>query len=726
MTVYLKQSTSSQEIPLGYFVSDTDGNTPETSLTIANTDIKIWKTGATSLADKNSGGATHIADGIYYCTLDATDTNTLGPMIIFIHVADALAVRVPCVVLTANVYDSLIGGTDLLEIDLTQIGGDAQSATDLKDFADAGYDPSTNKVQGVVLTDTVTTYTGNTPQTGDSFARLGAPAGASVSADVAAVKSQTAAIETDTQDIQSRIPAALVSGRIDASVGAMASNTLTASALATDAVTEIQSGLATSSALATTDGKVDSILTDTGTTIPAQISGLNNLSSTDVEDAVWDATMADHLISGSTGAALNAAGAAGDPWSTSLPGAYGAGTAGYIIGTNIDGTISSRAAQTTLDDIQNGLFARINTASAGASGSITLDGSAPTTSQLYRGSIVTILSGAGAGQSRNIIDYSSGRVATIVPNWAVAPDNTSVYGIYMPGSVNLNTWRYSQPNNLVASSYIPASVESVSNNTTAADNMQLFFDGTGYAGGTTPLNVNVTSMAANTITASALASDAVTEIQNGLSTLTAAQVNTEVDTALSDVGLTTTITGRIDAAISTRLASASYTAPDNAGISSIESVTDKLDTAMVLDGSVYQFTANALELAPTGGGITPEDVWTYGTRVLTAGTNIVLAKGTGITGLNDLSAAQVNAEVDTALSDVGLTTTITGRIDASISSRMATFSYTAPDNAGIAAVQAKTDQLTFTPAGIVNANVQYVNDIQVAGTGTEGNEWGPV
>ena len=40
---------------------------------------------------------------------------------------------------------------------------------------------------------------------GDTFTRLGAPAGASVSADVAAVKSQTAAIETDTQDLQSQI-----------------------------------------------------------------------------------------------------------------------------------------------------------------------------------------------------------------------------------------------------------------------------------------------------------------------------------------------------------------------------------------------------------------------------------------------------------------------------------------------------------------------------------------
>jgi hypothetical protein len=61
-----------------------------------------------------------------------------------------------------------------LPANMVQLGSDTQSATDLKDFADAGYDPATNKVQGVVLTDTVTTYTGNTPQTGDSYARIGA------------------------------------------------------------------------------------------------------------------------------------------------------------------------------------------------------------------------------------------------------------------------------------------------------------------------------------------------------------------------------------------------------------------------------------------------------------------------------------------------------------------------------------------------------------------------
>lgn len=86
--------------------------------------------------------------------------------------------------------------------------------------------------------------------TGNAYTRLGAPAGASVSADIAAVKTQTAAIETDTQDIQGRLPAALISGRIDATVGAMQTDVLTSTALAASAVTEIQSGLATTANVA--------------------------------------------------------------------------------------------------------------------------------------------------------------------------------------------------------------------------------------------------------------------------------------------------------------------------------------------------------------------------------------------------------------------------------------------------------------------------------------------
>ncbi len=47
------------------------------------------------------------------------------------------------------------------------------------------FDPATDAVANVTLVATVTTLTGHTAQTGDSFVRLGAPAGASVSVDIA-------------------------------------------------------------------------------------------------------------------------------------------------------------------------------------------------------------------------------------------------------------------------------------------------------------------------------------------------------------------------------------------------------------------------------------------------------------------------------------------------------------------------------------------------------------
>lgn len=48
---------------------------------------------------------------------------------------------------------------------------------------------------------TINAYTGNTAQTGDAFARLGAPAGASTAADIAAVKVDTAAVKVQTDKL---------------------------------------------------------------------------------------------------------------------------------------------------------------------------------------------------------------------------------------------------------------------------------------------------------------------------------------------------------------------------------------------------------------------------------------------------------------------------------------------------------------------------------------------
>lgn len=73
----------------------------------------------------------------------------------------------------------------------------------------------------------------------------------------------------------------------------------------------------------------------------------------------------------------------------------------------------------------------------------------------------------------------------------------------------------------------------------------------------------------NAISARAIATDAVNEIQNGLA--------------------------RADAL-------ATLTAYVDTEVAAIKTVTDRISTGLVADGAVWQFTANMLELAPAGGG----------------------------------------------------------------------------------------------------------------------------
>ncbi len=67
-------------------------------------------------------------------------------------------------------------------------------------------------------------------------------------------------------------------------------------------------------------------------TIPPFIDLSGVPSAGDIADAVWDEDVGDHDQFGSTGVALAAASAAGDPWIAALPGAYAEGSAGYLLG----------------------------------------------------------------------------------------------------------------------------------------------------------------------------------------------------------------------------------------------------------------------------------------------------------------------------------------------------------------------------------------------------------
>jgi hypothetical protein len=94
------------------------------------------------------------------------------------------------------------------------------------------------------------------------------------------IKTAVTAVQADVDDVQTRLPASLVGGHMSARVESMATDVLTAAAVSAGAVGEIQSGLASASAIA----------------------ALPTASS--IVDALLDAPLAEHQTDGTAGAAL--------------------------------------------------------------------------------------------------------------------------------------------------------------------------------------------------------------------------------------------------------------------------------------------------------------------------------------------------------------------------------------------------------------------------------------
>lgn len=186
---FLKQSTT-VILKMGPFVDSTDGVTAETGLTIAQADIQISKAGAAFAQTSDaSPTTTHDADGWYPIPLTTTDTGTLGVIKIQVAATGAVPVWETHEVVSATYFD-FVAGTANAQADVIAISGDTAAADNAESFFDGtGYAGTGNTIP------TVTTLTGHTAQTGDSYARLGAPAGASVSADVAAVKVETNSLD---------------------------------------------------------------------------------------------------------------------------------------------------------------------------------------------------------------------------------------------------------------------------------------------------------------------------------------------------------------------------------------------------------------------------------------------------------------------------------------------------------------------------------------------------
>jgi hypothetical protein len=154
---FLKQSTQ-KDVVIGPVWSTADYTyKADLAYNAAGIDLNLNKHGAakTDVTLANSAGDEYFradVNGYYILTLSATDTNTLGTLRITLQATGYMMAPIDFTVLPANVYDSLIAGSDYLEIDVTNWKGSAAAA-----------------------------------MTGDAYARLGAPAGASIAADIVVI-----------------------------------------------------------------------------------------------------------------------------------------------------------------------------------------------------------------------------------------------------------------------------------------------------------------------------------------------------------------------------------------------------------------------------------------------------------------------------------------------------------------------------------------------------------
>lgn len=175
--LFLKQSTA-YTAKIGPFLDSTDGNTQETGLTIAQADVVLSKNGGAFAQKNDATSCTHDAKGMYGCPLNVTDTGTLGKLQLLVHVAGALAVWHEFMVVAANVYDSLFGGTDYLDVAIVEQANIDFGATQKASITAAV--PTVTAIQSGLATPTnitagtITTVTNltNAPTAGDLTATM--------------------------------------------------------------------------------------------------------------------------------------------------------------------------------------------------------------------------------------------------------------------------------------------------------------------------------------------------------------------------------------------------------------------------------------------------------------------------------------------------------------------------------------------------------------------------
>ncbi len=292
--IWMDVDAALSEVPVNIMplINDTDFKTRETAVAYnaAGMDL-VWNfvtsAGAftqTAVTPTTAGTYdwTHQGDGMYTIEIPASggasinnDTEGYGW---FTGVATGvLPWRGPIIGFrAAAVNDALIDGGDLLDVNVTQFNGTNSTAT--------GGRPEVN-----------TTHAAGTAWNSGAIAAATLAADAITAAKVAAdvttelqsglaTAAALADVQTDTNDIQTRLPAALTAdGLMKADTLRVGGTLQTAGDLAA-MLTIIDDFL---------DAEIAQILGDTTTDIPAQIAALNNLSAAQVNAEVVDALNVD-------------------------------------------------------------------------------------------------------------------------------------------------------------------------------------------------------------------------------------------------------------------------------------------------------------------------------------------------------------------------------------------------------------------------------------------------
>jgi hypothetical protein len=491
-----------------------------------------------------------------------------------------------------------------------------------------------------------------TGEAGVDWANVGSPTTA-VNLSGTTVKTATD-VETDTADIQSRLPAALVSGRMDSSVGAMASGVLTAAAIAADAITDAK--VAADVTIASVTGSVGSVTGNVGGNVTGSVGSVTGNVGGNVVGSVGSVAGS---VSGSVASVVGNVGG-------NVTGSVGSIAAGGIVATSIaaDALTASKFASDVGAEIAAAVRTELATELARVDAAVSTRAS--------QASVDTV----GANVDAILVDTGTDIPATIATAQGTLDklDDT----LEDDGGV----FRFTTN----ALEQAPTGGGGGTADWTADERTAIRTILGVPASGTTP--------AAPTAGALKTIDDEVGALQTSVDALpTAAENATAVRTELG------TELGRIDVAVSTREASgaAATAAAPLATSAALATVAGYVDTEI----GTLQTTATAIKAKTDNLPAAPAATGDIPSAATVAG------------------AVRTELAVELARVDVASSTLATAAALTAVDGKVDTV------DANLDAVKGKTDGLTFTTAGVVDANVRRVNDVTIDGTGAVGDEWGP-